>query len=165
MNLSHSVNSNVLFVIINFFVAFFSDLILNFLSSNYGSRFHKSAIIKSLQIYFKNRSISKAAIDAGLTVLIVLVFCMLCSFYLLGFAAPNNIYELIQFSIISFILGYIADIKIEEWKIFGNDLDNYYKIAGAGFWGALALLFSVVISYINQKIILPEFIKIWREIQ
>lgn len=165
MDFSFLVNSNLLFVIINFFVAFFSDLILNFLSSNYGSRFHKSAIIKSLQIYFKNRSILKAAVDAGLTVVLVLLTCMVFSFYLLGFAVPNNTFKLLQFIVITFILGYIADVKIEEWGVFGNDLDKYYKVAGAGFWGAFALVFSVVISYLKQKIILPEFIKIWREIQ
>jgi hypothetical protein len=165
MNLFDLVNSNVLFVIINFFVAVFSDLILNFLSSNYGSRFHKSAIIKSLQKYFKKRSILKAAFDAGLTVVVVLLLCMIFSFFLLGFAVPNNTFQLIQFIIVCFIFGYITDVKIEEWKIFGDDLDKYYKVAGAGFWGALALVFSVVISYLKQKIILPEFIKIWREIQ
>ena len=90
---------------------------------------------------------------------------MIFSFFLLGFAVPNNTFQLIQFIIVCFIFGYIADVKIEEWKIFGNDLDKYYKVAGAGFWGALALVFSVVISYLKQKIILPEFIKIWREIQ
>ena len=159
------VNSNLLFVIINFFIAFFSDLILNFLSSNTGSKIYTSAIIKSLQPYFKNRSILKAAIDAGITVVVVLLICMVTSFYLLGFSVPNNIYELMLFCILSFVFGYIADIEIERWKIFGNDLDEYYKVAGAGFWGAMALVFSIMISYITQKIILPEFIKIWREIQ
>ena len=66
------VNSNLLFVIINFFIAFFSDLILNFLSSNTCSKIYTSAIIKSLQPYFKNRSILKAAIDACITVVVVL---------------------------------------------------------------------------------------------
>lgn len=158
------VNSNVLFVAINFFVAFFSDLILNFLSSNYGSRFYKSDIIKSLQPYFKNRSILKAASDAGVTVGVVLIICMVFSFYLLGYAVPNNTFELLQFIVISFIFGYISDVLIEQWQIFGTDLDEYYKVAGAGFWGALALVFSVIISYLKQKIFLPEFIKIWREI-
>jgi hypothetical protein len=162
MNLSDFVNSNLLFVIINFFVSFFSDLILNFLSSNYGSRFHKSDIIKSLQIYFKTRSILRAAVDAGVTVVLVLLLCMIFSFFSLGFAVPTNTFELIQFIIVCFVFGYIADVKIEEWGIFGDGLDKYYKVAGAGFWGALALVFSVIISYMKQKIILPEFIKIWR---
>ena len=65
--------NSYVFVLLNFLVAFFSDLILNFLSSNTGSRFHKSRIIKSLQIYFKKRSIFRAGFDAGLTVVIVLI--------------------------------------------------------------------------------------------
>jgi len=147
------------FVLLNFSVAFFSDLILNFLSSNTGSRFHKSRIIKSLQIYFKKRSIFRAGLDAGLTVIIVLIMCMVISKLILGYLVPNNWLQLLYFCIICFILGYIADIKIEDWKIFGNDLDNYYKVAGAGFWGALALVFSVVISFIKQKYFLAYFIK------
>jgi hypothetical protein len=36
-------------------------------------------------------------------------------------------------------------------KIFGNKLDRYYKELGAGFWGATAFVFSIVISYNIQK--------------
>jgi hypothetical protein len=49
-------------------------------------------------------------------------------------------------------LGYSIDIIIDKLKIFGNDLDLYYKTAGAGLWGALAFVFSIIISYIIQKI-------------
>ena len=164
MDLNWLVQSDALFVLLNFSVAFFSDLMLNFLSSNYGSTFHTSAIIKSLQPYFKKRSILKAGLDAGITVVVVLLICMLISYMLQKTAVPNTGMELLVFCSISFILGYCADILIEKWKIFGNDLDEYYKEAGAGLWGALALVFSILISYIKQKIILPEFIKIWREI-
>ena len=37
---------------------------------------------------------------------------------------------------------------------FGNELDLYYKVAGAGLWGALAFVFSIIISYIIQHILI-----------
>jgi hypothetical protein len=40
-----------------------------------------------------------------------------------------------------------------SFKEIYNDLDLYYKVAGAGLWGALAFVFSIIISYIIQKII------------
>ena len=58
---------------------------------------------------------------------------------------------MIKFILISFPLGYVIDIIIDKFKIFGNDLDLYYKIAGAGLWGALAFVFSIIISYIIQN--------------
>ena len=146
--------TDYLFVLINFFVGFFSDIILNYLSTNNGQKFFKSEIIKSLRPYFDKRSLLKAAVDAGLTVVIVLILCMLIAHLLFGVSTPNTIFELGGFLILCFILGYVADILIEKTHIFGNDLDEYYRIAGAGFWGALALVFSVIISYIKVKIII-----------
>ena len=39
-----------------------------------------------------------------------------------------------------------------KFKIFGNSLDLYYKVAGAGLCGALAFVFSIIISYYIQNI-------------
>jgi hypothetical protein len=69
----------------------------------------------------------------------------------LGFYIPHNNNELIKFIGIAFPLGYAVDIIIDRFKIFGNDLELYYKIAGAGLWGALAFVFSIIISYLIQK--------------
>ena len=64
---------------------------------------------------------------------------------MLGFYIPHNITELIKFIGIAFPLGYVIDIIIDKLKIFGNDLNLYYKTAGAGLWGALAFVFSIII--------------------
>ena len=143
-----------LFLLLNFWVGFFSDLILNFLSTKRGSRLFNSQIIKSLQPYFKKRGVLQAGISAGLTVVIVLLFVMFVSSLLLGFSTPGNIKQLMFFTPLAFVFGFIANILIKDFKIFGNDLDKYYKIAGAGLWGGAALTFSVIISYIKQKFIL-----------
>jgi hypothetical protein len=46
-----------------------------------------------------------------------------------------------------------VDILIEKYKIFGNTLDEYYKDAGAGFWGAVAFIMSIMISYGIQSLL------------
>ena len=146
--------NSCLFVLLNFSVGFFSDIILNFLSTKRGSKFFNSEIIKSLRPYFEKRTVLQAAIDAGLTIVIVLLLVMATTQLTMGYSVPNNIKQLICFSLIAFVYGWIADILIDKFKIFGNDLDNYYKIAGSGFWGASAFIFSIIISYIKEKIIL-----------
>jgi hypothetical protein len=78
---------------------------------------------------------------------------MFISKTIFGFYVPNNNNELIKFLIIAFPLGYIIDIMIDKLKIFGSSLNLYYEAAGAGLWGALAFVFSIIISYIIQKII------------
>jgi hypothetical protein len=45
-------------------------------------------------------------------------------------------------------LGYLADVFIYKYKVFGKTLDAYYNVGGAGLWGAAAYVFSIVISYI-----------------
>jgi hypothetical protein len=66
---------------------------------------------------------------------------------------PNNYTQFIYFCIIAFVIGYILDVAIDKLKIFGSSLDQYYKEYGAGFWGAVAFLFSIVVSYFIEKII------------
>ena len=133
------------FILINFIVSFFSDLILNLLSQFKNS----PASIRALQPYFKyyNSSIL-TAIYAGITVVSVLLITILFSFFFLDFTVPRNKKELLKFLLLAFPLGYIADVIIYKYHIFGKSLDPFYKIAGAGFWGAIAFLTSILISYL-----------------
>ena len=77
---------------------------------------------------------------------------MLISKSIFGFYVPSNNNELIKYICIAFPLGFIIDIIIDKFKIFGNSLDLYYKVAGAGLCGALAFVFSIIISYYIQNI-------------
>jgi len=130
----------------NFAVSFMSDIILNDLSTNFN-------IVNSLQPYFYKQSIIKCAFDAGFTVLFALVINMIFSYFLFGFIIPNNFTNLIYFCVLAFFIGYIMDILIYKLKVFGDRLNVYYKKLGAGFWGALAFVFSIVISFFIQKYI------------
>ena len=132
----------LLFLFLNFSVAFLSDIVLNDLS-------HFN-ILKSLQPYFYKQSILKCAFYAGLTVMIALLITMIFSYFLFGFNVPTTLRHLFYFCILAFVLGYIMDIIIYKFKVF-NGLDNYYKIYGAGLWGGVAFVFSILISYFLQK--------------
>ena len=141
----------LLFIIINFIISAFSDIILNFLSKSSIAKSNNLKIIMSLKPYFKNKSIIQSAIYAGITIIIALLIVMLMSKSIFNFYVPKNNNELFKFIAIAFPLGYVVDIFIDKLKIFGNELDLYYKVAGAGFWGALSFVFSIIISYYIQN--------------
>lgn len=131
------------FIIVNFFVGFFSDIFLNVISSN-------TKYLQSLRKYFNNLSVTRAAIYAGLTIVSALIPTMLIYKILTNKYVPKSNKDLIYFIILTFIIGYVYDILIEQYNVF-PDLDEYYELYGAGFWGAFAFVFSVVISYLFLK--------------
>ena len=140
--------TSLFFIII--MVACFSDIILNYISHQTWS----TQTIRSLKPYFDKRGPIKSSIYAGLTVLVVLLFTSLLSYALFGYAMPTTTYQLYMFLLLAFPIGFISDIGINRYKIFGHDLDAYYNIAGEGFWGALAFIFAIIIGWIlsNQII-------------
>jgi hypothetical protein len=138
----------IIFIIINFIISAVSDIILNFLSRSSIAKKYDLKIIMSLNPYFKNKSIIQSAIYAGITIILALLVTIIISKSILSFYIPNNNNELLKFIAIAFPLGYIVDIFIDKYKIFGNELELYYKIAGSGLWGALAFVFSIIISYL-----------------
>ena len=121
---------------INFIIGFISDIILNILS-----RYNVTEILSSLLPYFKENGVLKSALLAGLTTYV-------SAFITLTFFGKSIIG--------AFIVGYILDIIIDEYNIFGNSLKPYYKTAGAGFWGGIAIMFAMGISLfiIENKILL-----------
>jgi len=132
--------NTLLFLCINFIVAFVSDIFLNDLSTNFG-------FVSSLKPYYHNQSIIKLGVYAGLTIEFGLLVTMVTYYLIFGSLLPNNYKSFTYFCGLAFFIGYIIDIAINKLKIFGNKLDLYYKELGAGFWGATAFLFSIVISY------------------
>ena len=139
------------FILLNFIVGTISDIILNDLSrSNINNK-----IIKSLEPYFLTKSIIEAGIYAGITVVAVIIPVMYVTKYLFNYKVPTTNKQILYTVIVSFILGFIADILIDKLQIFGSLLDNYYNIAGAGLWGGIAISFSALISYMVQKYLVP----------
>lgn len=132
------------FIIINFFVGFISDIVLNILSRIK----YSPPSIRSLYTYFEHYdSAILPAIYAGLTVISVLIPVMIVSYIIFGFSTPVNTTHLLLLILLSIPFGYFADVIIYKYHIFGNKLDPFYEIAGAGFWGAMALIFSMFVSW------------------
>lgn len=127
----------ILFILLNFFVGFFSDILLNITN-----------LVPSLTSYFKNKTIIGSALYAGLTIVVALLITMLLSSMIFGFLMPLQMEQFYKFIILTAIVGYIADWYIYKAKVFGSDLDQYYKSLGVGFWGSAAFVFSVTLSYI-----------------
>jgi hypothetical protein len=141
----------ILLLSLYFFIGFISDLFLNYLSR----QSYSPSTIKALKIYFDRKNIKSAhlrhfisAANAGFTVLSAIIVVMLLSQLLFGFFHPKTIHELWRFIIIAFIIGYAYDILIYKIQLFGNTLNPYYTLAGAGLWGAMAIVFSVLVTYI-----------------
>jgi len=139
---------HITFILINFFVSFVSDIVLNDLS-----HFNIIKKLHSLDSYFNNQSIIKCAFLAGLPVVIALLINMGLSYFLFSFMVPSNFIQLTCFCILAFFIGYLIDIIIYQFKLI-DGLTNYYKAFGAGLWGAIAFVFSIIISYFIQKYIL-----------
>ena len=138
------------FYVVIFVVSFISDIVLNDLSKT-----NFSEIITSIKPYFANKTIVESGVYAGLTIISALVPTMIVFRLLLGTGkwVPYTICELFKMMIIAYPIGYVYDIIIDKCKVFGNDLDPYYKIAGAGFWGAVSFEFAIFVSYLIVNVL------------
>lgn len=145
----------ITFIFLNFIVSFFADIVLNDLATLPQPFYFESTIVKSLRPYFQSKSIIIAGLYAALTVVITLLLTSFISLIFLGFANPNTLQSLILFTGLAFVIGYFIDILIERLHIFGSSLDEYYKVAGSGFWGGVAFIVSIIISYYLQAFIVP----------
>ena len=143
------------FVFLNFAVSFVADVFLNDIAHTPSPFPLKSKIIDSLKPYFQHKSILAAGSYAGITVALATVILTVLTYTTIGFAVPSTISELTLMLVLAFPLGFIIDDLIYRFKIFGTSLDPYYKEAGAGVWGALAFIVSLVVSYILQNYFLP----------
>ena len=138
--------NEILFLVFDFLIGFFSDIVLNLLASQ------DIQLLKTLKPYFANKSVAKAALYAALTVIIIVgiimsIFKMTYDKYLPDIDSHMH-NEIVVYLLITFIIGFIADIVIYKINIFPK-LKLYYQKVGKGLWGALAILFSVIASLIG----------------
>ena len=143
-------NNELLFLIFNALIGFFSDIVINILT-------HMNlSFLNSLKPYFQNKSVFKAAFYASITVLIIVAIIMKLFNMIYDKYLPETKNEYIVFILLTFVIGYISDIIINRINIFPR-LKKYYKDIGEGLWGGLAIVFSVIISlillYIYNKFI------------
>ena len=134
------ISDEILFLLFNAKIAFFSDIILNILSRHI-------KLFYTLKPYFENKSMFKAAFYALLTVIIIVGIIMKIFQIFYDKYLPENNKEIFIYLVLSFIVGYIGDILIYKWNIFPR-LQKYYRVVGKGLWGAIAIVFSVFVSLI-----------------
>ena len=137
----------VLFIIINFFVSYVSDNVLNDLS-----KYTPYKAFTSLAPYFKNKSIVVAGIYAGLTVVFATILLLLFNRLFLNTYLPTTNLEFAATILIAYMIGYVLDVFIYKMNIFEN-LQLFYKTVGAGNGGALSFIFSLVVSFITLHVI------------
>jgi hypothetical protein len=142
-----------LFIFLNFIISAISDVALNIISNTNNIQ-NTSRIIAALKPYYKTKTMLEAAVYAGITIVIALLITMATTKLSIGLTVPSNNIELLKFLGIAFVIGFIIDKLIYKLKIFGNSLDEYYKEAGSGFWGALSFVFSITISCLLMRIVL-----------
>ena len=142
--------NEILFLLLNAKIAFFSDIILNILATKKIKFLEKYSImdsLKTLKPYFENKSMFKAAFYALLTVIVIVGIIMKIFQIYYNKYLPENSKEIFIYLVLSFIVGYVGDILIYKWDIFPR-LKTYYRVIGRGLWGAIAIVFSVFMSLI-----------------
>ena len=147
----------LLFIIINFCVAYVSDNILNDLS-----KYSKVKAFNSLSPYFKTKSTVGAGIYAGLTVAVATTLLMILYNMIFNTYLPNTNSFQYTFStfvvyfiffILAYFIGYALDVFIHRMNIFDN-LQPFYNEVGAGNGGALSFLFSLAVSFALLKMVI-----------
>ena len=134
------ISDEILFLLFNAKIAFFSDIILNILSRHI-------KLFYTLKPYFENKSPIIAAFYALLTVIIIVGIIMKIFQIFYDKYLPETHKEIFIYLVISFIVSYIGDILIYKWNIFPR-LKTYYRVVGKGLWGAIAIVFSVFMGLI-----------------
>ena len=114
-----------------------------------------SSSIGSFRPYFERKSITVAAIYAGLTILVATLILFGVSKNVLGTMIPSKPIMIVMYFALSYVIGYALDVVIEKTDVFGPSLHPYYEVVGSGHWGAIAFVFSIVMSYTMQKTIVP----------
>ena len=156
----------VFILLLYFIIGFLADLVLNYLSR----QTYAPATVKALEIYFERKEIKSASwraiisgVNAGLTIVGVLLIVMGLFKLTLAMTSgsstsassttwhPTTPKQLLYFLLLAFPIGWAADVIIYKTQLFGPSLNPYYKIAGAGLWGALAFIFSILVSYFLLK--------------
>lgn len=136
------------FVFVNFLVSAISDIVLNDMTNHYN-------LLPSLKPYFREKSILYAALLAGLTIVSATLMLLPFSKLLFGFYIPKTFKQLALVLTLSYPIGFIIDKIIEKMEIFGLTLIPFYKKHGSGHWGAIAFVFSLFISFLLQKYLIP----------
>jgi hypothetical protein len=135
------------FLLVTFVVAFICDVILNDLS-------RRTKVLASIKPFYDSDSITKLAIYSGIiissaTIILMLLFFMLFKKYL-----PTNMFEILIFFLMAYMVGYVLDVFIDKTELLGKSIKPFYKEFGSGNSGAIAFMFMLVVSLFIFKVVL-----------
>ena len=135
----------LLFAAILFAVGFLSDVVLHAVHKRW---------VPSLAPYFRGQGYIWPGLAAGVTLLVALVPTLFLSQLLFGNPLPQGTNkEMIGFLLLAACVGAAIDWLIYKTRFFGGRLDLYYKTLGAGFWGAAAYVFALVVSWLGMNLL------------
>jgi hypothetical protein len=138
----------VIIVLFLFVIAAVSDIFLNQLSYSLDA----NTTLKSLRPYYSKYGSILSPILAAVTVLIVFFINNILFKIMFGNFLPTTSMQTVWFFVMAIILGILADVVIDRFKVFGTSLNEYYSLPFSYMWGFLAYLFALIGSFIGYKI-------------
>lgn len=136
-----------IFILVVFVVAFICDVILNDLS-------RRTKVLASIKPFYDSDSITKLAIYSGIIISSATIILMLLFFLLFKKYLPTNLFEILIFFLMAYIVGYILDVIIDKTELLGKSIKPFYKEFGSGNSGAAAFIFMLVVSLFIFKVVL-----------
>ena len=135
------------FLFVVFVVAFICDVILNDLS-------RRTKVLASIRPFYDSDSITKLAIYSGIIISSATILLMLIFFAVFKKYLPSNMFEILIFFLMAYIVGYILDVFIDKTELLGKSIKPFYKEFGSGNSGAVAFMFMLVVSLFIFKVVL-----------
>jgi hypothetical protein len=135
------------FLFVVFVVAFICDVILNDLS-------RRTKVLASIRPFYDSDSITKLAIYSGIIISSATILLMLIFFAVFKKYLPSNMFEILIFFLMAYIVGYILDVLIDKTELLGKSIKPFYKEFGSGNSGAVAFMFMLVVSLFIFKVVL-----------
>ena len=145
MNTSYMVG----FVVWLFVISLISDIILHYLAIQP----HANTLLKSLRPYYKAYGHILSPLFAAITVVVVFLIQISTWYAIYSHPFPTSYIQTWIFMGMAVLYGYVADVFIYKFQVFGNTLEKYYAIPGAHVWGILAYLFALIGAFTMMWII------------
>lgn len=136
MNTSHV----ILFGIYLFIISLISDIVIHY----FAIQPHANIILKSLRPYYNAYGNILSPLLAAITVVVVFIIQIFTWYVIFSHLFPTSYIQTWIFMGMAVIYGYVADVFIDKFHVFGNTLEKYYAIPGAHVWGILAYLFALI---------------------
>lgn len=136
-----------IFIFVVFVVAFICDVILNDLS-------RRTKVLASIKPFYDSGAITKLAIYSGIIISGATITLMLLFFVLFKKYLPTNMFEILIFFLMAYVVGYVLDVFIDKTELLGKSIKPFYKEFGSGNSGAIAFIFMLVVSLFIFKVVL-----------